>query len=118
MLIYFTYTGYKTGDENLDLEAATALTSINDTPLSKMDLTSFPNPASDALTLRFDLKESENMTIQVFDYQGAMLKNFNNQRFQKGQNEKLLSVSDLPKGMYIVKLSSEKLYGVQYFVKM
>jgi hypothetical protein len=118
MLIYFTYTGYRAGDENIDLEAATALTSLNDTPLSKTDLTCFPNPASDVLTLRFDLKESENLGIQIFDYQGVMLKNFNNQIFQKGQNEKVLSVSELPQGAYIVKLSSEKTYGVQYFVKM
>ena len=118
MLIYFTYTLYRAGDENIDLEAATTLTGITDTPLSKTDLTCFPNPATDALTLRFDLKESDNIGIQIFDYQGVMLKNFNNQYFLKGQNEKTLSVSDLPKGMYILKLSSEKLYGVQYFVKM
>jgi Secretion system C-terminal sorting domain/Copper type II ascorbate-dependent monooxygenase, C-terminal domain len=118
MLIYLTYAIYKAGDENLDLEKETALTGLNDTPLSKTDLTCFPNPASDALTLRFDLKESDNLGIQIFDYQGVMLKNFNNQLFQKGQNEKVLSVSDLPQGAYIVKLTSEKLYGVQYFVKM
>jgi hypothetical protein len=118
MLIYFTFTGYRAGDENLDLEKETALTSLNDSPLSKTELSCFPNPASDALTLRFDLEESDNLSIQIFDYQGAMVKNFNNQLFQKGQNEKTLPVSDLPQGMYIVKLSSEKLYGVQYFAKM
>ena len=118
MLIYFTYTGYRAGDENLDLEKETALTSLNDTPLSKTALNCFPNPASDALTLRFDLNENDNVAIQIFDYQGVMLKNIDHQVFQKGQNEKTLNISNLPKGMYIVKIVSDKLYGVQYFVKM
>lgn len=117
MLIYFSFLAYQAGDENLVLENTT--TGTEDTPLSKTDLSVFPNPTSTDLTLRFDLKEAEAMTIQVFDYQGTMVQNvITNQRFEKGRNERQVNTKDLPNGVYFVKINSDKTYGVQQFVKM
>ena len=59
MLIYFSFLAYQAGDENLVLENTTS--GIEDTPLSKTELSAFPNPTSADVTLRFDLTESENM---------------------------------------------------------
>ncbi len=51
----------------------------------KTELSIFPNPVLQDLTLRFELKEAESMTIQVFDYQGVMVQNvITNQHFDKG----------------------------------
>ena len=116
MLIYFSFLAYQAGDENLVLE--NTATGTEDTPLSKTELSAFPNPTSTDVTLRFDLTESENMTIQVFDYQGVMVQNATtNQRFEKGENNWQVNTKSLPSGVYFVKISSNKTYGVQQFVK-
>ncbi len=116
MLIYFSFLAYQAGDENLVLETGTS--DIEDTPLSKTALSVFPNPTATDLTLHFDLAEAEKMTIQVFDYQGVVVKNVTAQQaFDKGQNQWQVRTGDLPNGVYFVKLSSDKTYGVQQFVK-
>ncbi len=117
MLIYFSFLAYQAGDENMVLENTT--TETEDTPLSKTALSAFPNPTSKDLTLRFDLTEAESMAIQVYDYQGVMVQSVTtNQRFDKGRNEWQVNTKDLPNGVYFVKISSKKTYGVQQFVKM
>jgi hypothetical protein len=40
-----------------------------------------------------------------------------NQLFEKGQNNWQVNTKDLPNGVYFVKISSDKTYGVQQFVK-
>lgn len=56
--------------------------------------------------------------IQVFDYQDVMLKNIaTNQTFPQGENRFQVPVSDLPKGIYWVKIGSDRMYGVEGFVK-
>ena len=115
MLIYFAYLGYQAGDENLVLETAT--TGTEETPLSKTALSAFPNPTSSDVSLRFNLTEAESMTIQIFDYKGVMVQNIvTGQRFEKGENEKQVNTKDLPSGVYFVKISSDKTYGVQQVV--
>ena len=116
MLIYFAYLAYQPGDENIVLETAT--TGTEDTPLSKTDLSVFPNPTSTNVTIRFNLVDAEKINIEIFDYQGVMVqKAVSNQRFEKGQNEWQVKTNDLPNGVYFVKISSDKTYGVQQFVK-
>ena len=57
------------------------------------------------------------MTIQIFDYKGVMVQNVaTGQRFEKGENEKQVNTKDLPSGVYFVKISSDKTYGVQQVV--
>lgn len=116
MLIYFSFLAYQPGDENLVLETPT--TDVEEAPLSKTALSAFPNPTSSNLTLRFELKEAEKMTIQIFDYQGVMVQSIaTNQPFEKGENQKTVNTKDLPNGVYFVKINSDKTYGVQQFVK-
>jgi Secretion system C-terminal sorting domain/Copper type II ascorbate-dependent monooxygenase, N-terminal domain/Copper type II ascorbate-dependent monooxygenase, C-terminal domain len=118
MLVYFSFIGYQTGDENIDLEAAIATTSTNDYPLSKTTLSVFPNPTKSVLNLNFNLEKADKVNIQVFDYQGVVLKNVaTNQAFSQGENVYQVPVSDLPTGIYWVKISSDRMYGVEGFVK-
>ena len=118
LLIYFTFLAYQAGDENIDLEAATTLTGVNDIPLEKAELFCYPNPATSDLNIKFNLKESSKTDIQIFDYQGIMLKTWYNESGVKGENERRLNIADLPNGMYLVKINAANIYGVQYFVKM
>jgi Secretion system C-terminal sorting domain/Copper type II ascorbate-dependent monooxygenase, N-terminal domain/Copper type II ascorbate-dependent monooxygenase, C-terminal domain len=118
MLVYFTYLGYQTGDENIDLEAATATTSTPDVSLNKTTLLLSPNPTQSVLNLKFNLDVAEKVNIQVFDYQGVVLKNVvMNQPFVQGENMYQVPVADLPVGIYWVKISSDRTYGVEGFVK-
>jgi hypothetical protein len=118
MLIYFTFLLYQAGDENLDLEQAVLATDVDDYPLSKMDFSCYPNPAKDNINVRFNLEKEDNFTIQVFDYQGVLIKNIaTNQYFNQGQTEKLIQVGDLKPGVYFVTMRSDKMYGAKMFIK-
>ena len=82
-------------------------------------LSCFPNPTAGNLTLRFSLEKIDNLSIQIFDYQGVMVKSVSTgESFMEGKNEKTFSVSDLPKGFYFVKMSSDKTYGILQFIKI
>jgi mono/diheme cytochrome c family protein len=114
MLVYFTYTAYQAGDENIDLESA--VTGV-EAPLSKTDLLCYPNPTSGHLTLRFDLAESQKLNIEIFDYQGIVRKLVSDgDYFSAGRQELNFATDDLANGVYFARIQSNKTYGVQQFV--
>jgi hypothetical protein len=116
MLVYFAFLAYQPGDENIVLE--TSPTDTEDPPLSKMSFSVYPNPSQAELTARFDLTEAASIRAEIFDYQGVLVKTvFTARPFEKGQNEVSVHIADLPSGVYFLKIQSDKLYGIQQFVK-
>jgi Zn-dependent metalloprotease len=66
-----------------------------------------PNPASDVLTLQFDAPGAGETLLQVFDLRGLELRS-ESLHFESGANTHQLDLSDLPAGMYLVRLSFEE----------
>jgi len=84
---------------------------VNDVDETKTELTAlsvFPNPATDALTLRTDLLWN---TCEVTDAQGTKVL----QRAASG--DQTLSVQELPAGVYVLRLYGENGQAMQRFVK-
>lgn len=68
----------------------------------------YPNPIENRTTLEYTLNNNENMTIQLVDLQGRVLKIYlQNEAQQKGSYQQLIDLpTDLPRGMYFVRLTS------------
>jgi hypothetical protein len=120
MLTYFTFMGYKPGDENIVIDSSAIISNTFDVnEKEKLNLTCFPNPALSSMTLSFTLPQKEICNVDIFDLSGLLIKGvLRGQWFDKGDNQVPISTADLPSGTYIVRLSSEKTYGIQRFVRV
>lgn len=103
---YYTYTS------TFDLWDSNALVTVNLTPLSITDdvqLSSpkvFPNPVSDYININW----TESFTLLIFDINGRMV-------YRNDNPENRVDISLLDKGIYVVKLVSQKGMSTHKIVK-
>jgi hypothetical protein len=118
MLVYFAYTIYQPGDENIVVDSS-ALVDINDTtlvsginePLSSVVSTpqlydALPNPANTETTLGYYLPHNTSASLRIFDLSGRMIEEikapgttgFNSVKYDTGK---------LPAGEYLYTLITE-----------
>jgi hypothetical protein len=118
MLNYFTFMAYQKGDENIVLDSSAIVNSTFEPQhRERLAMNCYPNPAQHNLTLNFELPESGFGNIDVFATNGVMVKGVAKaQWFGKGHNQLTISTSDLPAGIYFLRFSSEKVYGIEQFV--
>jgi hypothetical protein len=65
----------------------------------------YPNPAGDELSLRIHAQKNERITINI--YNGISEICINKQwNLNAGENKETINVSDLPKGLYLIRISS------------
>lgn len=67
-----------------------------------------PNPASDQLTIRYTTPTSGTLTLSLVDVFGRTLRTQTIMPRSAGQNETTLVVSDIPNGVYFVRLNSSR----------
>ena len=70
-----------------------------------VNLSMYPNPVSSQATLSFDLKESCNVSYQVFDMTGRMVMNQNMGRMSEGEQQISINAENLSSGSYILRLN-------------
>jgi hypothetical protein len=69
----------------------------------------FPNPTESNLNLEFELKETQKLSISMYNIIGQLLTTFKNQtEFSKGLNSLQLNTSDLIEGIYLLVIQTEK----------
>jgi hypothetical protein len=84
----------------------------------KTKLKTYPNPTTDNTTLSFNLKESSNVTIQVYNITGRLVKTITEKNVSAGSQLLTIESNDLPNGTYIVKLNAGKQNDTVKFIKM
>jgi hypothetical protein len=88
-------------------EAATGVEDI--TSEGKNSLTIYPNPVSGKASVEYLLQESSAVQIVIYNYSGMKAKTLINNEYQPaGAYIKDFDVSDLVKGIYIVRLTTGK----------
>ncbi|MBI1305251.1 MAG: T9SS type A sorting domain-containing protein [Bacteroidetes bacterium] len=76
---------------------------ISDVNSSDM-ISVYPNPASDNITVEMNvISVSQNSVVEIFDLQGKLVKSV---ELAAGTINQSIDISDLSKGMYIVKMTS------------
>ena len=70
----------------------------------KTEITMYPNPVRYDATVGFSMKNNANVSYQVYDLMGRMVKNVNLGRYGEGLHEINVNVSELTAGSYILRL--------------
>lgn len=66
----------------------------------------YPNPFNPETTIRFQLSESETVTLKVYDMIGREVATLVNNRLQKGTHQIRFNATNLPSGIYYYVLKS------------
>ena len=81
-------------------------TGVTENPsVANVNVSIYPNPVSSQATLSFELKESGNVSYQVFDMAGRMVMNQNMGRMSQGNHQVSVNAENLSSGSYILRLS-------------
>lgn len=97
---------YHYGWKTLTQQTTIGCTGISDIDLAELNLQLFPNPASDMITLQFDLKRSAATSWNIVDLTGREML-MGNITTTSGHATTTMDISSLPAGMYLVGLNIE-----------
>lgn len=91
---------------------------VSETPtVAKNDVKMYPNPVRDAAKVSFTLDNSASVNYQVYDMSGRMVRSESLGHFTEGKYEMNVSVNDLSKGAYILRLNAgSKVSSVKFMV--
>lgn len=100
------------GGDNINREgigyAEAGVTSVSQNIIDKTTFIVFPNPASQNITISFNLEHKTNVKLSIFNLLGQEQLILLNKERLPGEQEVSFNVSELNKGIYIVKLISDK----------
>lgn len=97
-----TFSPFAVFDENTTL-------SVDDV-VANTNISLYPNPATDVINISVDGSNS-NMNAEIYNVSGQMV-------YQGAvQNNSSINISNLPDGMYYIKLNGETANGTQKFIK-
>ena len=92
----------------------------NGTSIEEFDtnLFPYPNPTSASTSLSFELANSSDVTIQVYNLSGRLVKTINKKNLSQGSQVLDIEGADFATGTYIVKMFAGKQQATTKFVKM
>ena len=76
----------------------------------------FPNPATEYFTFSFNNPDNQNLRIEMIDATGRLLKVYFDETFTEGEQQLNVNVSDLPRGIYFLRLNTSDGSAVQKVV--
>lgn len=82
------------------------------------NLSAYPNPFSDNMTIEFDLLKDDDATIKLFDIMGKEIKTISKSFFTQGKHNITTETADLPVGIYFVVLQSSDFSKEQKIIKV
>jgi hypothetical protein len=65
----------------------------------------FPNPATDRVTVAFELQSTASVRMEVFNLNGTLVKSYDLGRQPQGRQDLVVNCSNLSSGTYIVRLT-------------
>ena len=95
--------GVKLGTTNIDMVS-------NEVKLS-------PNPADEYTNVSYELKETSEVEISVYNISGSLIKTVNLSTQPAGKYVEAITLSEIPSGTYVMKLSTDGLIKSSKFIK-
>ncbi len=68
----------------------------------------YPNPFTNATTIEFNLVETKNVSISIYDVIGKEIKNIQTKNLHSGKNKITIDLSELNNGIYFCKIKSNE----------
>jgi len=94
------------------------MASVNNYDKNNFFLSTFPNPATDVLNIKFILEERSLVDIDLFDSKGYKLGSLFSGIAMNGEVNKSFDFSSYSKGIYFIRLSVNGNYSLQKAVKI
>jgi PKD repeat protein len=88
--------------DDINLTSATGIAEI---PLVS-NILIFPNPASDLVTVDFDLVDNKNVSVEMKDVLGRVVKTGDAKPLQAGHHQMSIALGDIAKGIYFISVRS------------
>lgn len=93
-----------------------SITGIAENKLPDFMLSIYPNPANDQITVSYQLTKSSTITIEIFDVLGNKI-SATTLAQTAGKHKTIISLENLSKGAYLIKLSSENSNSSKLIIK-
>ncbi|MCF8378668.1 MAG: right-handed parallel beta-helix repeat-containing protein [Bacteroidales bacterium] len=93
------------------------MTGFRQTVIDSNPLRIYPNPASDLTTISFNLQQKTNVRLSIFNLLGQEEMILLNEEMLPGAQEVSFNVAELTKGLYIVKLLTDRNTSAKLIVK-
>ncbi len=94
-------------EERVILNIANPVTVDIQEPIDKNTLRVFPNPAQDNFNISFNLNESSELSLSMYNALGKEVQYLGEQTYLSGQNNIQMDTRNLPSGLYFVTLHTE-----------
>lgn len=121
MLVYFAFTPYLPGDENIIIDStlvlsnsSTAFSSIISTPQLYEP---FPNPSKNTFTFQYFLPKSSLVKISIVDMKGKLFKEENPHKILNGLITSQINIESLTSGIYFLTLNADGVLKTKKLVK-
>ena len=88
------------------VNATTGINAVAGQPSPVALLSSYPNPFNPEATIRFDVRQSQQVRLSVFNELGQQVMVLVDGRLEAGQHEARLAAYGLPGGTYFVRLET------------
>jgi len=107
MIVYFAYTPYQSGDENIIIDSIllSAPPVMNDIVRTAQLYQPYPTPSSGNVNVQYFLPEKGSLTLELFDLGGRRVRLLENEQdAPAGFGTHLLSLEALSPGTYLLQL--------------
>lgn len=108
--VLFTDVGFSVSDTTAIGIAARnffATSAINEVPSNIANVSVYPNPASDLLSIELSMKTNSNVTINLLDISGRIVREISNEKATLGNYKLNTNLSDISTGVYTLQIISE-----------
>ncbi|MGP8216531.1 MAG: T9SS type A sorting domain-containing protein [Bacteroidia bacterium] len=93
--------------------APTVFVGINELSNNAGSMQVFPNPFNNETHVVYNLNQSQNVTIEVWDIMGQKVVDMSNGRQTEGQHEAIINKGNLQPGMYFLRLITNEGIAIQ-----
>jgi len=94
-------------EERIILNIDNGITVDTQEPIDQNTLQVFPNPAQDNFNISFDLNETSEVSVSLYNALGQRVQYLQNTRYSAGQNNIQINTRNLPSGLYFATLHTE-----------
>lgn len=95
-----------------NIRTASVISAVQEVEALK-ELSIYPNPTSDMITIDFNLKSAEDLQIELTNMIGQRIMTIDQSNYQAGSNQIQQDLSSVPNGMYFVTFRKENQVSVQ-----
>ena len=106
MIIFFAFTPYQAGDEDIILDS-TLISTVPEIPLGNdLGLHVFPNPVGDEMVVGMNLPYEDEVTFSLYNAAGILVKRWN-QTWSSGNQSQPYSLKGITPGLYLLQATYE-----------